>query len=139
MIMQTHSYDDDNRTDTQEDDSGVSGRLINQVTTTPTSYEVHERLFQFQNPKGYFGEIFAVTDRKQATKICQSYITENIKKTQEYLKLLEQKPKENEKLIAELKKAIEEIKNTIVWEIKAQNNRIIKIKVGKYGKKHQSN
>lgn len=137
--MQTHSYDDDNnneRTDTQEENSGVSGRLINQVITTPTSYEVHERIFQFQNARGYFGEIFAVADRKQATKICQSYINENIKKTKEYLKLLEQEPKENEKIIKELKKAIEEIKTTIVWEIKAQNNKIIKVKVGKYGKKH---
>lgn len=128
-----------NRTDTQEDISGVSGRLINQVASTPTSYEVHERLFQFQNQKGYFGEIFAVADRKQATKICQSYITENIKKTKDYIKLLEQNPKDNEKIIEELKKAIEEIKETIVWEIKAQKNKIIKVKVGKYGKKHQPN
>lgn len=134
-MIQTNNYG----TDTQEDISGVSGRLINQVTKTPTSYEVHERLFQFQNPKGYFGEIFAVADRQQATKICQSYINENIKKTTNYIKLLEQNQKDNEKIIKELKEAIKEIKNTIVWEIIARDNKLFKIKVGKYGTKHKPN
>ena len=124
-------------TDTKNDTVGVSERLINQVPPTLTStreVELKSRIFQFQNNTNKaFGEIFEINDTINATKIAQSYITKNIEKTKEYIYIMI-KNKEDKKEIEAMKKALKEIEETIVWEIKAKDGKLIKTKVGRYGK-----
>lgn len=113
-------------------DSGVSERLINQDTPPLTSCEVKGRLFQFRNPKGIWGEIFEAKD----TKVCQMYIKENIEKIEKMLNSQEwKKTKEDENYEKALQEAIRQIESMEVWELKAQGNKIMKKKVGKYNVK----
>lgn len=107
---------------------------MNKVTTpdakaSPAQSLVQGRLFQFQSAKGNFGEIFEIYDKKNATKICNQYIRKNIEQVKDYITNLKNEENEEKEI---LNKAIEDIKKTIVYEIKAENNKLIKIRIGKY-------